>query len=141
MKRFPIVFLLIVTFLLFTPLIVVHAAPLAQDQQPPVTLPDELVGLISIAVTFLVAEGIKGMVAWFGVDLSGKAAGLTAALTAVVVAFINGLLAFVPVQFSPIAVEILRLVVLLVGAFGAYHVFKQVARNKVDPGEAPKAIK
>lgn len=76
-----------------------------------VTLPEPLQVLIAGFIATLVTEGLKALGAVFGVDLSGKAALVTAAIVTAVVFFLNALLAQIPPEFEPVANAILALLV------------------------------
>lgn len=89
-----------------------------------VVLPDALVALVVAGVSFLIAQGVKEVLALFHVDLSGQAAALTAAIVAVIVAFANGLLAQIPVEMEPLAEAILRIIVILLGVVGPFGIFR-----------------
>lgn len=89
-----------------------------------VVLPDALVALVVAGVSFLIAQGVKEVLAVFHVDLSGPAAALTAAVVAVFVAFANGLLAQIPPEMEPLAEAILRIIVILLGTVGPFGIFR-----------------
>ncbi len=92
-----------------------------------VNLPPELQALIAALVIFAVTEGLKVVAGWFKLDLSGFAAGLSAALVTVVVAFLNGLLGQVPAQYADAVNLALLLLVSILGAFGVHGIKKQFA--------------
>lgn len=90
-------------------------------------VPDVVVAIITSAVSFLLVQGAKEVLGWFNVDLSGLVAGATAVIVTVIVAFLNGLLGQIPAGFVPLVDELLKLLVLLLGAlgpFGIYHTYK-----------------
>jgi hypothetical protein len=101
--------------------------------QSGVVVPSYVVALITSLVAAGVALGIKEILAGTGVNLSDFATGLTAVVAGIIIAFLNGLLGQIPVNFAPFASEILNLLVLLLGAvFGPLslmHVYKSVRRN------------
>lgn len=92
--------------------------------QSGVVLPDALVLLITGFVMFVVTQGVKNVLSWFGVDLSGLAAGITAAVVGVIVALLNGWLGMIPPEWAPIANQVLQLIVLLLTGFGAYRIYQ-----------------
>lgn len=89
-----------------------------------VVVPDAIVALISAGVTFLLVQGAKEVLRIFHVDLSGMVAGVAAILVALIVAFLNGLLGQIPAAFQPLADELLRLLVLLLGALGPFAFYR-----------------
>jgi hypothetical protein len=101
--------------------------------QSGVVVPSYVVALITSLVAAAVALGIKEILAGTGVNLSDFATGLTAVVVGIIVAFLNGLLGQIPVNFAPLANELLNLLVLLLSAlFGPLslmHIYKAVRRN------------
>lgn len=93
-----------------------------------VQLPEELKVLIGIGVTLLVTQLIKFAAEKFNVDLSGYSAQVVAALVGAVVVFINASLSNVPAEFAPIVNQVLALVVVVLGSFGAYKVLLSKVR-------------
>lgn len=87
-------------------------------------LPIEVVGLITLAVAFLVAQGLKGLLANFGIDLGGKAAVLTAILVGSIVFFIEGVVGLFPVDAQEIVVIVLQALVAILGMFGVHKTKK-----------------
>lgn len=89
-------------------------------------LPNELIVLITAAVgggvTWLVVEGFKGLSEALGKDLSTfakVAAGIIAAASVgTIIALANAALGFVPVEYQPLAAQILGLIVMVFGAMG-----------------------
>lgn len=102
--------------------------------QSSVVVPDALVVLITAGLMFLVTQGIKEILRLTGIDLSGYAAALVAALVGIVVAFLNGLLAFIPVALAPLAAELLNLLVLLLSGYGVYRIYRALRVSKLDSG-------
>lgn len=88
-----------------------------------IQLPDELKALIAVIVTMLVTEALKFAGAKLGLDLSGYAAQITAALVGSILVLVNALLTKVPAEFAPIVQSLLGLLVVVFGSFGAYKVF------------------
>ena len=88
-----------------------------------VQLPEELKALIAIAVTVIVTQGLKWLSAQINFDLSGYSAQVAAALVGAVLVFINAVLTNVPAELAPIVNQVLVLIVVVLGSFGAYKVF------------------
>ena len=88
-------------------------------------LDPNLQALILAGVTYLVVEGLKSLGGVFGIDLSGAGAAVTAAVMAVVLASLSGLLAWVPVQYHEVAQVVMSLIVVIFGSFGAHGIVKK----------------
>jgi hypothetical protein len=88
-----------------------------------VELPAELKTLLAIAITVVVTEILKFLGAKLNVDLSGYAAQVTAALVGSVLVMINAAFSNIPAELAPIVNQVLVLVVIVLGSFGAYKVF------------------
>jgi len=88
-----------------------------------VELPAELKTLLAIGVTVVVTELLKKLGAALNVDLSGYAAQVTAAIVGAVLVLVNALLSNVPAEAAPIVSQVLVLIVVVLGSFGAYKVF------------------
>lgn len=86
-----------------------------------VELPSELQAVLAGLIGSLVTEGLKALGNVFGVDLSGKAAVVTAAIVSALVFFANALLAKIPPEFEGAANAIFLLLVSLLGAFGVHR--------------------
>lgn len=84
-------------------------------------IPAELVALISAGVIFLVTEGLKTVGAWLKVDISGVGSVIAAAFSTAVIAFLNGLLGTVPVEYAETVRVALLLLVSILGAFGIHR--------------------
>lgn len=99
-----------------------------------VTLPaDVIAGLTAVVgglMMFVVTMGVKNVLEWLHIDLSGVAAGLVAALTGVVVAFIVGLIGFIPEEFGGITTELVRFLLMLLSGFGFYTIYKLKVKAK-----------
>ena len=93
-----------------------------------VELPAELKMLLGMFVTVIVTQFLKWLGDKLGVDLSGYTAKVTAALVGAVLVLINAVLSHVPAEFAPIVNQLFALVVVVLGAFGAYKVFLQDQR-------------
>ena len=88
-----------------------------------IQMPDELKALLAVIVTMLVTEALKFLGAKLGLDLSGYAAQITAALVGSILVLVNALFTKVPAEFVPIVQSLLGLLVVVLGSFGAYKVF------------------
>lgn len=86
------------------------------------TLPIELQAVITAALVFLVTEGLKVVAEWIGQDLQGVGAVIAAALSTAVIAFLNGLLGAVPLEYAPAVQAALAVLVALLSAFGIHRV-------------------
>ena len=87
-------------------------------------LPVEIVGLITLIVAFLVAQGVKGFLAMFGKDLSGWAAAFTAIAVGAIVLFMEGFVGLFPPDAQQVIVSILQTVSLILGMFGVHKTYK-----------------
>lgn len=120
MKRFLFVAFLVVVLAAFIVPVV-----FAQSEQPPKIedfdlLAQLILGLVTMAVTF----GIKAIAKNFGVDLTGNATQITAAIVLTIFEFLNGLLLAVPVAWYPVVVTGLGFVTSILVASGAALVLK-----------------
>jgi len=88
-----------------------------------IELPEELKALLAIALTVIVTQVLKFIGSKINVDLSGYTAKVTAALVGAVIVFTNAVLSNVPAEFAPIVQQLLTLIVVVLGSFGAYKVF------------------
>lgn len=91
------------------------------------TLPPEvvqfLVGILTLVVGFLVAQGVKGFLAVFGWDLSGYAAAFTAVVVGALIFFIQGVVGLLPPEGQDLAVRILQLLMMILGMFGVHKTY------------------
>ena len=86
-----------------------------------VQLPNELKLIIAPFITLLVTEGLKALGALFGVDLSGRAAAVSAAVVASVFVFADMLLAKVPAGAEPLVAGALDFLVVIMSAYGIHR--------------------
>ena len=86
-------------------------------------LPIEVIGLLTIVVAFLVAQGVKGFLALFGVDLGGKAAAFTAVAVAALVYFIQGFVGLFPPDTQQAIATALQALALVLGMFGMHKTY------------------
>ena len=84
-----------------------------------ITLPNEIVIIISTGIGFLVTNGLKSLFPnW---DIQGTAAQITVALVTCVVALVNQGLTFIPAQYSQIVVTLFTLIISILGAYGVHY--------------------
>jgi hypothetical protein len=86
-----------------------------------VTLPNDLKLILTPFVAFLVTEGLKALGALFGVDLSGRAAAVTAAVAGALFFFADSLLARIPPEGEAIANGALAFLVVILSAYGIHR--------------------
>jgi len=89
-----------------------------------VEIPNELKIILGIFVTAVVTEILKILSAKLNADLTGYKAQVTASVVGAVLVLINAVLSNIPAEVAPIASQLLVLVVVVLGAFGAYRVAK-----------------
>lgn len=87
----------------------------------PVELQNILISLIGIVVVF----GLTELSKLLKVNLMGYAAQVTAAIWSAVFVIIKVLLLKIPMDFENIAAALLQLLVVLLGAFGFYKIYRQ----------------
>ena len=85
-------------------------------------LPIEVKALLA----FLVTQGIKSLLAFFGKDLAGTWAAIVAALVAAVLVFAEGLLALASPEVQDIVVKVLTLLAGILGAFGIHKTYAAI---------------
>jgi len=85
-------------------------------------LPIEVKALLA----FLVTQGIKSLLAFFGKDLAGTWAAIVAALVAAVLVFAEGLLAIASPEVQDIVVKVLTLLAGILGAFGIHKTYAAI---------------
>ena len=94
-----------------------------------VEVPVELQSLIQIgievAVVFLLTQLAK-----LGFDFSGYKAQIVAAVFSAVMVFANALLAKVPANLEGIVGALLNLLVVVLGSFGVYKIYRQFVPKK-----------
>ena len=90
-------------------------------------LPIELQGLLTFGiasvVTFIFTELLK-----LGFDFSGYKSQVVAALVSAVLVVINALFAKIPADFVNIANALLQFLVVVLGAFGVYDLYKRAKK-------------
>ena len=87
-----------------------------------IEIPLELKTLLGIAVTVIVTQLLKKLSAALNYDLSGYQAQVTAAFVGAVLVLVDGVLGNVSAEFIPVVNQLLVLVVVVLGSFGAYKV-------------------
>ena len=94
-----------------------------------VEVPVELQSLIQIgievAVVFILTQLAKA-----GFDFSGYKAQIVAAVFSAVMVFANALLAKVPANLEGIVGALLHLLVVVLGSFGVYKIYRQFVPKK-----------
>ena len=96
-----------------------------------IELPEPLKALLLIAVTFVVTQLLKLLGDAIKVDLSGYTAQIASAVVAAVLVVANALLAKIPLEYEPIVTAVLNLVVVLLGSWGSYKLYRQLVPKKV----------
>ncbi len=89
-----------------------------------IEIPNELKIILGIFVTAVVTEVLKILSAKLNVDLTGYKAQVTASVVGAILVLANALLSNIPAEVAPIASQLLVLVVVVLGAFGAYRVVR-----------------
>lgn len=120
MKKIFFVSLLVIVIAAF-----IVPVAFAQTEEPPKIeqfdlLAQLILGLVTMAVTF----GIKAIAKNIGVDLTGNATQITAAIVLAIYEFINGLLAVVPPAWYPVVVNGFGFLTAILVASGAALVLK-----------------
>lgn len=97
----------------------------AQTEEPPKIeqfdyLAQLLIGFVTVVVTF----GVKAMSKEWGIDMTGKATQITAAIVTALFEFLNGILASVPPAWFPVVVSGLGFLTALLTAFGVASYLK-----------------
>lgn len=97
----------------------------AQTEEPPKIeqfnfIAQLIIGFVTVVVTF----GLKAMVKEWGIDLTGKATQITAAIVTAIFEFLNGLLASIPPDWFPVVVSGLGFLTALLTAFGVASYLK-----------------
>ena len=89
-----------------------------------IPIPDELKALLAMGITVVVTEILKALSKKLNYDLSGYSAQITAAVVGAVLVLANAILTNVPAELAPVVSQLLILVVVVLGSFGAYKVIK-----------------
>jgi len=125
-----------IALLVLAMLVLAGCAPVAQSMA--VQLPDELVALIGALVMVAITQLFKWVSGKIGdVDLSGDAAKVAAALSAVIVMAINYGLQLIPAAYDNWLSAIFSFLIVLLGGAGFYSLF--IRRKKPEAG--PKKAK
>jgi len=96
-----------------------------------ITLPDPLKALLLIAITFVVTELLKLLGNAIKVDLSGYTAQIASAVVASILVVVNALFAKIPLEYEPVVTAVLNLIIVLLGSWGTYKVFRQLVPKKI----------
>ena len=89
-----------------------------------IEIPNELKVLLAMGITVIVTEVLKALSSKLNYDLSGYSAQITAAIVGAVLVLANAVLTNVPAELAPVVSQLLVLVVVVLGSFGAYKVLK-----------------
>ena len=89
-------------------------------------LPQELIFVLSGLVGFVVSEGLQSLSRVLQRDLSGQAAGLTAAVVSLLVASVNGALALIPPEYVVYVQGALAFLVIVLAPFAIHSVLKRI---------------
>ncbi len=89
-----------------------------------IEIPNELKALLAIGITVVVTEVLKALSKKMNYDLSGYAAQITASIVGAILVLANAVLTNVPAELAPVVNQLLVLVVVVLGSFGAYKVLK-----------------
>jgi uncharacterized membrane protein len=80
--------------------------------------------VILLVVTFLVTAGIKSFSAQFGIDISGQASVITAAIVAATMGLIRAYAGQIPAEYLPVIEQIAGVLITLLGAAGLHKTMK-----------------
>jgi len=116
MKKFPVLFMLVLAVL-----VLVACGPVAQSQA--VQLPEQLVTLIGMLVLVGFTQLAKYVLDKFGIDIQDRAAEIAAALSAVVVMFINYFLGIIPAAYDNWISALFSFLIVLLGGIGMFSLF------------------
>jgi hypothetical protein len=94
-------------------------------------LPDPLKALLLIGITFVVTELLKLLGNAIKVDLSGYVAQVASAVVASILVVANMLLAKIPLEYEPVITAVLNLIIVLLGSWGTYKLYRQIIPKKV----------
>jgi hypothetical protein len=83
-------------------------------------LPPELQAVLSAAIGMLVAEGLQSLSRLLNKDLSGLQTALAAAIVAVLVAAVDGLLAMIPAEYIQFAEGLMAFLVVVLVPMGLH---------------------
>lgn len=135
MKRIYVLLVVIaLTLALATP---VMAAGLHQNGGTSPTLPDWAIALLKVGAIWLVTAGIKSLskALPFVPTLEGSATAVAAAVVALVVEFVNGLLGLIPTAYQPAVIAVFGFIGTLLSAYGVQGTVKMFA-----PQTGPKVL-
>ena len=90
-------------------------------------LPIELQGLLALGIASIVTAVFTELLK-LGFDFSGYKSQVVAALVSAVLVVINALFAKIPADFVSIGNALLQFLVVVLGAFGVYDVYKRVKK-------------
>ena len=90
-----------------------------------IEIPPEVGLALNVLIGFLVVEGIKVV---FKKEIPELAKSITAVVVAAILSLFNIGLSYVPVEYQPLASQILTLLALVLGMFGLHRVYKSVRK-------------
>lgn len=82
---------------------------------------------LNAALTFLITQGVKGVLAWFGVDLKDWGAIIVTLLVGSLVFFFQGIVTALPEPWGPTVAQFLILLAGVLGAVGTHKTLKVLA--------------
>lgn len=122
------------TFWILLALVLLFVVPtvFAQGETPPLTIEQfPWLGVLLVgAVTFIVTAGLKSLSATFGVDLSGKASAITAAIVLALIEIINTTLSTIPPTAIPSVTAGITFLFTLFSAFGFAGLLKKITTKQ-----------
>jgi hypothetical protein len=95
-----------------------------------IEVPVELQALLKLGLEFLVVFVLTELAKYLPFDISGYKAQIVAALFSAVMVLVNGFLGLIPAQFEGVVVALLQFLVVLLGAFGVYALYRRVLPKK-----------
>lgn len=95
-----------------------------------VVLPDPISTIIGVVVLALVTEGLKALLAVFGVDLTGKGTVIAAAITTIIIFSINTIVAALPVDAQSLVAGLYQFLLVLLGAGGLWRTATRLGMAK-----------
>ena len=139
MKRIYVVTLIVIALAIFLPFAAYAQSPTPVSAPAPITLPQAVIALITLGVSYLVTQGLKSVsilihnVSWLGwiPEISGWGSWITGFIVTGVVFYLNYGLTFLPVSFNPVVVMILNALVFIFGANGVHATVARLSPNKV----------
>ena len=91
-----------------------------------IAIPPEVGLALNVVIGFLVVEGIKVV---FKKEIPELAKSITAVIVAAILSLFNIGLSYVPVEYQPLASQVLTLLALVLGMFGLHRVYKNFRKE------------